>query len=127
EAETKPYWWVETDTLYGGLALWLGALQDVESTGRTISVGDRIPKNLPTHRRVTFLRESSYDPRIVQKVADVVGREDRTMGQAPTCVVASGAEDRVGLRTLLDLWAPLVTPGSYLVVDVRAPGTAAEV
>jgi cephalosporin hydroxylase len=111
---------VETGTMDGGSALYLAHLLDLAGNGRvvTIDVEDApgpacaadpdLPRRLP-HPRLTYVRGSSTDPAIVGPI----GRE----AAGTVMVILDSDHGEAHVRRELACWAPLVTPGSYLVVE----------
>lgn len=104
---------VETGTYVGGAALFFADMLDHVGDGTVISIdvndwaGAEGP---PAHPRITYLSGDSVDPAIVGQVADIVAGR--------TCFVildSDHAADHVAAE--LDAYAPLVSLGSYLIVE----------
>ncbi len=114
--ETRPDLIIETGTFAGGgAALWASLLAMVGS-GKVISIDVEARPHtaavaLPVvQERVTFVAGSSTDPSLVSRVAsDAEGL--RVM------VILDSDHSGDHVRAELDLWAPLVTPGCYMVVQ----------
>jgi cephalosporin hydroxylase len=108
---------VETGTHAGGsTALWALLLEAVNPVGRvlTIDVEDRRNPQLrdlnAVARRVDFLQGSSTDQELVGEVAH------RAEGRTVMAVLnSSGETDQ--LRGELAAYGPLISPGSYLIVN----------
>lgn len=104
---------VETGTYVGGAALFFADMLDNIGEGTVISidVADWADaEGPPAHPRISYLRGSSVDPTIVGRVAEVAAGR--------TCFVildSDHAADHVTAE--LDAYAPLVSLGSYLVVE----------
>jgi cephalosporin hydroxylase len=109
-AETRPDLLVETGSMFGGSALFFAGIMDLLGHGRVISIDIAPDRELPSHDRVTWLTRSSVDPATLDMV--------RTAAGGGTVMVVLDSDHSAGhvLREL-DLYAPLVTPGSYLVVE----------
>jgi cephalosporin hydroxylase len=106
---TRPEVLVECGTWQGGSAVWF-ADQGLEVV--TVDIEDHV---LPGNRalgtgRVTWLLGSSADPAIAATVAAAVAGR-RTM------VVLDSDHSAHHVTREIDLYAPLVTPGCYLVIE----------
>lgn len=116
--EVRPDVIVETGTLWGGSAvLWATILEHANPQGRviTIDIAER-PKlararALPVwQRRVDFLRGSSTAPNIVAEVA-------RRVQGKKVLVILDSLHTRDHVLAELRAYAPLVSVGSYLIVQ----------
>ena len=114
--ETRPDVIIETGTLAGGGALLWASLLAMFGDGHviTIDVEPRLHEAANCHPlaldRVTFVTGSSTDPEIVRQVAA------QTDGQRAMVILDSYHASNHVYREL-DAWAPLITPGCYLVVE----------
>lgn len=101
---------VETGTAFGGSAMYLASVCDCIGQGRIISI-DVERRTLPEHPRVDYLVGSSTDPDIVAEV------RRRIDGAGPVMVLLDSDHHRDHVAAELELYAPLVSSGSYLVVE----------
>lgn len=115
-AETKPDFIIETGTFQGGAALFYAAvLTQVNPGGRVITV-DVTPKvkaasKFPIFRgRVKVITGSSTAPEVVAQIAKEV------KGQK-VLVTLDSLHTKDHVLKELELYAPLVSKGSYLVVQ----------
>jgi cephalosporin hydroxylase len=111
--ETQPDVIVETGSCYGGSALFFATILDHKQTkGRVISVDIQKPPFVPNieHPLVTFIKGDSSDPKIAKQVTSKIKKNDRVM------VVLDSEHTEAHVIKELNLYAPLVTPGCYLVV-----------
>lgn len=108
-SEIKPALLIETGTNKGGSALFYAHLMDLLGTGRVVTV-DILKLHELEHPRVEFLIGSSTDPGIVAQVAARAAQAD-----GPVMVILDGDHSRDHVAQELDLYAPLVTPGSVLL------------
>jgi len=115
-AEVRPDFIIETGTWHGGSAiLWAMLLEQVNPDGRVITID--IDDNTAAARefpifpaRVDFFHGSSTDPQIVEEIVRRV--------QGKTVLVILDSDHREGhVRRELELYAPLVSLGSYLIVQ----------
>ena len=108
--ELRPEVIVETGTANGGSALFMAAICDLLGGGEIVSV-DIDERERPAHQRVTYLGGSSTAPEIHAQVVDFVG------ARAPVLVLLDSDHSRDHVLEELHLYSPLVTPGSYVVVE----------
>jgi cephalosporin hydroxylase len=114
--EVRPDLIIECGSYHGGSAvMWAMVLEQVSPSGRvlTIDVEDRLDRarSVPVFaRRVEALCGSSVDPLILEQV------QHRAAGKRTLVILDSDhAKDHVAAE--LEAYAPLVTPGSYLIVQ----------
>lgn len=112
--ETRPDLIVETGTAHGGSALYLASVCELLGRGRVVSVDIAPGPSLPRHERVTFIRGSSVDPAVVAEVRGHARAGERVM------VVLDSDHSEAHVLKELEAYAPLVTPGCYLVVEDTA-------
>jgi cephalosporin hydroxylase len=109
--ELRPALIVETGTAHGGSALFLASMCDLLDHGEIVSVDVVEDSERPSHQRVTYLTGSSTAPEIV----DAVGR--RAAGLAPVLVILDSNHECGHVLEELRHYGPLVTPGSYAIVE----------
>jgi cephalosporin hydroxylase len=102
---------VETGTAAGGSALFLASCLDLVGNGRVVTVDVLDRRDRPEHGRITYLTGSS--------VSDAIVGEISTAAAASTSVLVILDSDHSAAHVLQELrkYAPLVTPGSYLIVE----------
>jgi cephalosporin hydroxylase len=116
-AEVRPALLIETGTHKGGSALFYAHLMDLLGHGRVLTI-DILDIREQEHDRIQFLHGSSLDPEIIKRVQEEVQRAD-----GPVMVILDGNHDRDHVAQELEVYAPMVTPGSLLlsqdgVIDV---------
>lgn len=109
--ETKPDIIIETGTANGGSALYMACINDLIDGGKVISIDISPKDNLPHHPRVTYLTGSSTSPEITMRVNHLAQGANRIM------VVLDSDHSKAHVRRELELFAPLVTVGCYLIVE----------
>ena len=109
--ELRPAVIVETGTAAGGSALFLASICDLLGEGAIVSVDIEAKPGRPTHERITYLTGSSTAPEIRARVEEFVG--DR----APVLVILDSNHAREHVLEELRIYAPLVTPGSFVIVE----------
>lgn len=114
----KPKLVIETGVARGGsLVFYASLLQLLGGTGRVVGIElDLRAHNraaleaYPMFPRITLVDGSSIDPAVVAKVAALAA------GAGPVMVVLDSNHTHAHVLAELQAYAPLVTPGSYLVV-----------
>jgi cephalosporin hydroxylase len=109
--ELQPDLIVETGTAYGGGALYLSDLCDVVGNGHVVTIDITDRAGAVSHPRLTKVLGSSADP----AVRDRVLAEAPARGTVMVILDSDHTEDHVLAE--LRLWADVVTPGSYLIVE----------
>jgi len=110
--ETKPDLIVETGTNRGGSALYMAQLCDIIGRGRVVTVDiTHPPEGLPSHARITYILGSSTDVQIVAEITAHVRPGEKVM------VILDSDHARDHVARELELYAPLVSRGCYLVVE----------
>lgn len=107
-AEIRPDFLIETGSFHGGSALFYAHLFDLMGNGRVISI-DVAQNHDVTHPRIQFWTGSSIDYGIHERLRKEVS------GQI--MVILDSAHDATHVRQELELYAPLVTAGSYFLVQ----------
>ena len=79
--------------------------------GEVVTIDIEEYPNRPTHPRITYLHGSSTDPKIVQQVAE------RAASVASVLVILDSDHSMAHVRKEMELYAPIVTKGSYLIVE----------
>jgi cephalosporin hydroxylase len=109
--ETRPDLVVESGTYRGGSALYLASVCDALGHGRILTIDVLERPDRPRHRRIRYLNGSSTDEGVVAQVRRRARRARRVM------VVLDSDHSRDHVLRELELYAPLVTPGCYLVLE----------
>jgi cephalosporin hydroxylase len=110
--ELRPDVIVETGTFNGGSAFYLATLFDVLGGGRVITVDLEPQPNLPVHPRITYISGlSSAAPEAVSRVRALLKPGESVM------VILDSDHSRNHVLDELRLYARMVTPGQYLIVE----------
>lgn len=110
-AEVRPALLVEVGTNRGGSALFFAHLFDLMDHGEVLTIDVEVRHELD-HPRVEFLHGSSTDAAVMARVRERV-REATAAG--PVFVILDGDHSQAHVARELELYAPLVTPGSFLL------------
>ena len=106
----RPKWIIETGTWHGGSAYYLADICELIGTGQVISIDLAAQPGLPEHPRVEYISGSSLDPDVVDKV-------NSTVDGGPVIVILDSDHSFDHVRAEIAAYSPLVTPGSYLIVE----------
>lgn len=107
----RPTLIVETGTAFGGSALFLASMCDAIGHGRVVSV-DLTPRAArPEHPRIQYLTGSSVNNLVVSTITEMA------RGASPVMVILDSDHAMAHVRQELEAYHPLVTPGSYLIVE----------
>jgi cephalosporin hydroxylase len=109
--DLRPDLIVETGTAFGGSALFLAHALDLIGTGRVITVDVEPRSGRPEHERITYIAGSSIDPQVTQPIFDAAARAKTVM------VILDSDHRRDHVLAELRMLGPLVTPGSFLIVE----------
>jgi len=100
---------LETGTHKGGSAHYLASICDLLDHGRIVTVDVTAMPGLPEHPRITYLEGSSTSPETISRMTEAAS--------ATTMVILDSDHSRAHVLDELAAYAPLVTPGSYLIVE----------
>src|SRR5207245_1529865 len=107
----RPDMIIETGTMFGGSAIFLASICDLLGGGEVVSVDLVHRRALPKHPRVEFILGSSVDRAVLDHM------RFRAAGKETVMVVLDSDHSCDHVLAELDAYAPLVTPGSMLVVE----------
>ncbi len=110
-AELKPALLIETGTNRGGSALFFANLFDLIGHGRVVTIDIEKLHDI-THPRIMFLLGNSISPGIVDTVRSLAEHAD-----GPVMVTLDSDHTQAHVRAELAAYAPLVTPGSWCLVQ----------
>jgi len=109
--ENKPDLIIETGTLYGGSALYLGSLLDLVGHGRVISIDLEFREGRPIHDRVSYLTGSSTARSTIEQL------EPLLRNSAGRMVILDSDHRKAHVEEELRIYSRYVTPGQYLIVE----------
>jgi cephalosporin hydroxylase len=108
---------IECGVAHGGALLLYASILEMSGKGHVIGVDVEIRKynrlalqSHPMSRRFTLIEGSSVDEATVKQVRDMIRPDDRVL------VTLDSNHTAAHVTKELDLYAPLVTPDSYLIV-----------
>lgn len=106
--EVKPGWIIETGTFAGGSALYLADLCEAMGHGHVTTIDIEENAQRPLHPRISYVRGNSADPLRLPMPA---------YKPSPVLVILDSDHTKVHVLKELERFAPLVTKGSYLIVE----------
>jgi cephalosporin hydroxylase len=107
----KPDLIIETGTALGGSALYLASLLDLLGNGQIMSVDIETREDRPRHSRITYVHGSSTAPEIIKSMQQF--SEDKKA----VIVVLDSDHSKTHVIQEMELYGPLVTRGSYMIVE----------
>ena len=124
--EVRPSLVIETGVFQGGSLLFHASLCKVMGAGRVVGVDIRVPSGLREAvsghvlgSHITLIEGDSASPEVAAEIERL-----REPGET-TLVLLDSDHSRAHVRRELEAYAPLVTPGSYLIVaDTIMPDLA---
>ena len=110
-AEVRPDLVIETGTHLGGSALYLAHVLDLLGHGDVITIDVLERSGRPVHPRIRYATGSSADAGLVQILLASRPPSEKRL------VILDSDHSRAHVAKELALFAPLVSAGSYLVVE----------
>jgi cephalosporin hydroxylase len=113
----RPQLIVETGIARGGSAILSSSILELIGEGRVVAIDIDIRAHNreaieahPLSRRVDLIEGSSVDPAVVAEVAELAAAAERVM------VILDSNHTHEHVLAELDAYAPMVTPGQFLIV-----------
>ena len=113
----RPQVIVETGIAHGGSLIFTASMLEILGEGKVVGVDidirahNRVAiEEHPIARRIEMIEGSSVDPAIVEQVRSAIGGAERVL------VILDSNHTHEHVLAELQLYAPLVTEGSYLIV-----------
>jgi len=108
--ETKPDFIIEIGTFYGGSALFLAQTCEGINHGTVIAVDISHDFNMAEHSRIKTVTGDCSDSKIIETIKGIVKK-------GTVMVIHDGDHTANAVARDLKLYAPLVSPGMYLIVE----------
>ena len=109
--ETKPDLVIETGTYASGTTLYIAQMMDLIGKGRIVSIDIQELPVRARHPRITYLTGSSADQMVARSAA-------AHLSPGESCLVILDSDHtQAHVAQELELFASLVTVGSYLIVE----------
>lgn len=102
---------IETGTLFGGSALFFANLFDIMGRGKIITVDIQSRPNLPKHPRITYLTDSSIEPKIISYL-----QQEADKAKSVTVILDSDHQAGYKLKEL-NCYSNFVSLGNYLIAE----------
>lgn len=110
-SEVRPDLIVESGTAFGGSALYLASICDLLGHGRVLTIDIASQPGHPAHPRITYLQGSSIAPETLAAVRRAIRPGERVLA------ILDSDHRKAHVLAELRAYGPLVTPGSYLIVE----------
>lgn len=112
--ETKPDLIIETGSMYGGSALFLATICDINKKGKIISIDINKKESFPKHERIRFWTGSSTDQNIVDEVKNEIKHHQKIM------VILDSDHSKKHVLKELEIYSKFVSKDCYLIVEDTA-------
>ena len=109
--EIQPDVIIECGTFNGGSSLFLCSMLDLINKGTILSIDIDPKPNLPTHKRLSYLKASSTSELALQTVKNTISPNDTVL------VILDSDHTKEHVLQELRLYHSFVTQGSYLIVE----------
>ena len=113
----KPDVIIETGIAHGGSLVYYASLLELLGKGKVVGIDNDIREHNkrllvkhPMKRRIILIEGSSVDQKIIRQVRGLIRKRDKAL------VVLDSSHTHGHVLKELKLYAPFVSPGSYLVV-----------
>jgi len=107
----KPDLIIETGTYNGGSTLYFASLLDLYGKGRIISIDIEPQENLPQHERITYIKDSSVSPAVIERLKEEV------KGMETVLVILDSDHTEQHVLKELELYRHFPTLGSYMICE----------
>ncbi len=108
--ETKPDLIIEIGSFYGGSTLFLAQMLELSGSGEVVSIDVSHDFFMASHPRIKKITADCSDAAVLEEVKRLsVGKK--------VMVIHDGDHTAAAVSRDLKLYAPLVTPGMYLIVE----------
>jgi cephalosporin hydroxylase len=109
--EVKPDVLVEAGTYLGGSSYYFASIFDLLGKGRVLTIDIEDHPGKPKHSRVEFFLGSSTAEPTVARIKEAIRPDEKVM------VILDSAHHMPHVLNELRLYSPIVSPGSYLIVQ----------
>ena len=116
--DVRPHLIIETGVCHGGSMLFLASLCRILGSGRVIgidiSISDQVRDTIANHvlsSHIALLEGNSTSTEVFDQVTKLYEPGETVM------VILDSDHSRAHVRAELELYAPLVTPGSYIIAE----------
>jgi cephalosporin hydroxylase len=109
--EVRPDLVVESGTCLGGSALYLASICEDIGHGEVLTIDITAHPNRPEHRRLTYWTGSSTSPEAIDTVKRHIAPNAKVL------VILDSDHSKAHVAQELALYGPLVSPGSYMIVE----------
>lgn len=112
--EVKPDLIIETGSMYGGSALFLATICDINKKGKIISIDINKKDNFPKHERIEFWTGSSTNEKIINQIEKKIDDKQKIV------VILDSDHSKKHVLKELEIYSKFVSKNSYLIVEDTA-------
>ncbi len=109
--ELKPDIVIETGVNEGGGAAFLVSIMDSIGKGKLIAVDIELLENRPVHERITYIKGSSTDEKVVQQIFGMI-KENQVI-----LVILDSDHNMPHVLKEMEIYSSFVSKGSYMIVE----------
>ena len=109
--ELKPDIVIETGVNEGGGAAFLVSIMDSIGKGKLITVDIELLENRPVHERITYIKGSSTDEKVVQQISDMI-KENQVV-----LVILDSDHNMPHVLREMEIYSEFVSKGCYMIVE----------
>lgn len=112
--EIKPDLVIETGSMYGGSALFLATICDINKKGKIISIDINKKDDFPKHDRIEFWTGSSTSEKIINEIEKKIDDKQKII------VILDSDHSKKHVLKELEIYSKFVSKNSYLIVEDTA-------
>ena len=112
--EIKPDLIIETGSMYGGSALFLATICDINKKGKIISIDINKKDDFPKHDRIEFWTGSSTSEKIINEIEKKIDNKQKII------VILDSDHSKKHVLKELEIYSKFVSKNSYLIVEDTA-------
>ena len=109
--ELKPDIVIETGVNEGGGAAFLVSILDSIGKGKLITVDIELLENRPFHQRITYIKGSSTDEKVVQQISSLIQKNQVVL------VILDSDHNMPHVLREMEIYSEFVSMGSYMIVE----------
>jgi cephalosporin hydroxylase len=109
--ELKPDIVIETGVNEGGGAAFIVSILDSIGKGKLITVDIELLENRPINQRITYIKGSSTDEKVVQQISSLIQKNQVVL------VILDSDHNMPHVLREMEIYSKLVSKGSYMIIE----------